>query len=703
MPKQTTVYLHVWWHQHQPWYISPNSNVGLMPWVRLHATKDYYDIAVLGQMYEGWKQTINLVPSLLEQLQGYCDERFTDRALILSRKPAAELTREERQEIVERFFDAHAPRLVHPFPRYDELLRKRGHHPAESVDSFTNQDILDLQVWFNLAWIDPIWRDNPNYPLKEIIEKHHHFTEEDKQIVLDTQFEILRQVIPIHREMREAGALELTTTPYFHPILPLLCDSDIAKISNPHDPTPDPPFLHPEDADWHIENGLAYFESLLGFRPRGMWPSEGSVSDEACMRMRKAGVDFFATDEEVLFRSQAANHHSWTREDLYRLHRLETPEGPIDCVFRDHGLSDLIGFEFQDRDPKRAAAEFIGHLKNIGKNWTGDHPPLVSVILDGENCWEFYPRDGHDFLKYWIEGILHDSQITPTTLPEYRKLHPPQPTMQSIFPGSWISHNFRIWIGHPEDNTAWSFLRDARKTLTEAEANLTEEQKEQAWRQLYICEGSDWYWWYGDENSSSLDALFDELFRTHLIRLYECIGQPAPQGLRHSINSTQQRVKRGGGVLFGEPPIGEERPAGYYSWIGARRLPPGGGGGAMHSATALRLDILYGRNEDSLAFRIRTEDGEAIDPQMIAKVVISQPRAETVDLSKPNPKDRIAWRENGIEGLLRLDARNIDNSQELWFHFEFRSADGSVFSLPHGSDLYLNARSVKNSDLIWYL
>ncbi len=521
-----------------------------MPWVRLHGVKDYYDMADLSRRFDGWKQTINLVPSLLEQLQGYTNGTLTDRSMELSRKPAKDVTPEEKKEILERFFDGHAPRMVHPFPRYDELFRKRGSTPDGNIKRFTTQDIRDLQVWHNLTWIDPLWREDRSGFLRSLVKKQRGFTEKEKQSVLDFHLEILKKIIPHHRRLVEEEKIEVTCTPYFHPILPLLCDSSIASISNPHDPVPQPPFAFPEDAEWHIREGIRYFEETMGFRPNGMWPSEGSVSDRACALMAKAGMKYFATSEDILFRSKMISGNKPTnKSDLYRLHRLTTDEGEIDCVFRDQKLSDLIGFTYTKMDARKAAADFLAHIKDIGREWEEKTPPLVNVILDGENCWEFYHRDGHDFLKYTIEGILKESCIQPVTVPDFQKMHPPSPTLKSIFPGSWINHNFRIWIGHQEDNAAWHFIRLARETLVREEKRLDEKVRNQAWRQLHICQGSDWFWWYGDENVSVLDRVFDSLFRSHLARIYELLELPVPEALKRPIKQPKI-LETGGGSLF---------------------------------------------------------------------------------------------------------------------------------------------------------
>lgn len=703
MSVSTPIYLHIFWHQHQPWYVAPGSNKTVMPWVRLHGIKDYYDMAWLSKEFDGWKQTINLAPSLLTQIQGHVDGSIVDPLFELSRKPADALTEEEKKRVLQRFFDAHAPRMIHPFPRYDELFRKRGGSIDRAMSRFTTQDIRDLQVWFNLVWIDPIWRENPNYPLLELIKKQRDFSETDKITVLDFQIEILKQIIPLHKDLHRQNKILLTCSPFYHPILPLLCDNSIAKVSNPHDPIPEPHFVHPEDAEWHIREGLNCFESIMGFRPTGMWPSEGSVSDEACALIAKAGIDFFATDEGILFRSTMIDHSkNSSRDELFRLHRLSTKHGEIDCVFRDHGLSDLIGFVYKDRDPKEAAKDFISHLKTIATGWTDPTPPLVSVILDGENCWEFYPRDGHDFLKFLIEGILKDPQVHPSTLPEYRERYPAQPTIRSIFPGSWINSNFRIWIGHQEDNAAWHYLRQARETLAQCEAELDNETKQKAWELLHISEGSDWFWWYGDENASAHELLFDSLFREHLIHLYETIGKPTPETLKRPIKQ-ETKVVEAGGILFQQPVL-SGRYEGYYEWVGTRTVLASSGGGAMHQAGGeVQAKIRYGRLNKFLAFFVEITNGIQLNDETKIYIHVTKPFIRTLELQREHEADYKIESNRVLEGIINLESLGIQPHQEVWFFFSFESKGKPEFSIPHGNELYLQPYTATTASLYWYL
>ncbi len=703
MAKSSQVYLNILWHQHQPWYVSPSEQYAIMPWVRLHGIKDYYDMAWLCQHYEGWKQTINLVPSLLQQIILYTEGELTDSAMPLSRKDPQDLTREERIEVLERFFDANTTRMIQPYSRYKELHRKRGSSPEDSLDKFSDQDIRDLQVWFNLTWFDPIWRENKEAPLAELVNKERDFTEEEKHRVLDFQIEVMKKIIPIHREQYEQGNLELTTTPFYHPILPLLCDSNIAKVSNPHDPVPEPPYQHPEDAEWHLQNGLKYFENLMGFKPKGMWPSEGSVSDAACALMAQEGMEYFATDEEVLFHSQAFESINLRDQtNLFRLHRLSTPHGEIDCVFRDHGLSDGIGFHYANEPAKSAAKRFIQHLKDIGNHWKGDHPPLVNVILDGENCWEFYPNDGHDFLRYMIEGIIKDKQVTPTTVPEYRELFPPQPTLQSIFPASWIYRNFRIWIGHHEDNTAWHLLKQARDTLCECENELDEEKRKEAWNMIYIAEGSDWYWWYGDEHHSAHDFLFDRLFREHLLHIYTLLERPAPEILNRPIK--KPRTEEKGGGIFMLDPRSPTVTDSYYSWTGARVFSPGEAGGAMHLASHTVAELAYGRYHDKLALRLHFDDSVQHPENVNVTLHVSKPLVIDTNLN-PAHDEACESEIKGafLEAMVDLSQWELNSEQECWFFLEVEHEGQKKEYIPDSHEFHVPALLPSNASLYWFI
>lgn len=564
------------WHQHQPYYKNA-AGYYQMPWVRFHGTKDYLDLLLILREFPQLKQTVNLVPSLLWQLQDYVEHQAKDNIWLLTEIPADRLGEREKRAILDNFFLANAETMIHPYPRYHELYLKRERITRQAAEEqiqeqFTTQDFLDLQVWYNLTWIGPITRQRP--PIQELFQKGRHFTEADKQTLMQEIRRILAEIIPLHRELWEAGQIELTTSPFYHPILPLLIDSTVAKESTPEIVLPVPPFKHPEDAQAQIRKGLEYFESLFGRRPAGMWPSEGSVSEAAALMIARHHLRWIATDEAILIHSLP---ESGGANRIYRPYRFQRGSRSIVIFFRDHQLSDAIGFVYSGWEAEKAVEDFISRLCAIRKRIVEEageealRHHLVSVILDGENCWEFYPENGLFFLRALYRRLSVEPRIRTVTFSEFLDTDPEIPTLPRLFPGSWINHNFNIWIGAEEDNRAWQLLQQAHEFLErmQKEGVLTPEQLEQAWEHLYIAEGSDWCWWYGDEHTSAQDLEFDELFRQHLMQVYEIAGQEIPVAL-------YQTIKHAHFDRFATihpknliHPVIDGRVSHFYEWVGA--------------------------------------------------------------------------------------------------------------------------------------
>jgi alpha-amylase/alpha-mannosidase (GH57 family) len=463
------LYIAFVWHMHQPYYRNPLTGETTMPWVRLHAVKDYLDMALMLRDFPGVRQTFNLVPSLLEQIEDLTSPgSVKDIPFQLTLKPAKELTETDKLFILQNFFMANWEMMIKPFPRYYDLLIKRGKHfsreeAAAAVKRFTHQDFTDLQVLFNLAWIDPLFREKDD-DLKALSKKGQYYTDDDKKLVLDKHLEIMKAIIPTYKKLQEEGVIEVSVSPYFHPILPLLCDTDIAKISYPEIRLPKTTFRHPEDAKRQVGSAVKFYEKKFGRPPRGMWPSEGSVSEQAVNLIKEAGLNWAASDEEILFRSLQKPK---TPDALYKPYLMETQYGDLSMVFRDRSLSDAIGFVYQSWPPENAAADFIGRLHSIKDKLPRSTraPYLVTVILDGENAWEFYPNDGRDFLNCLYKRIQDDPKLKIVTVSEYLEQFPPQSKLDRIYPGSWISGNFNIWIGHEEKNKAWEYLSETRDIL----------------------------------------------------------------------------------------------------------------------------------------------------------------------------------------------------------------------------------------------
>lgn len=592
---------------HQPFYRDSLTGKYRLPWVRLHGTKDYLDMVEMLKDFPAIRQNFNLVPSLLEQLTDYSENGADDVFLEVSRKRAAELTADEKVFILDNFFLANWENMIGVFPRYHELLVKRGTRRIKSdlvrtAKYFTEADILDLQVLFNLCWIDPRLRESSPF-LKGLVEKGQNFTEEEKTLLLDAQTEVLRKIIPAYREASLRGQVELSFTPFYHPILPLLCDTDIARVAMPGAALPRR-FSHPEDAGAQIGRGMAYFEKVFGFRPRGMWPSEGSVSEEAIKIAGRLGVKWAASDEAVLsrsldraFRDEAGN---LTEPDLlYRPYSY----GGVSLVFRDRTLSDLIGFVYSQWDAKQAADDLISRLV-AAADTVEKGPRLVSIILDGENAWEYYKNDGREFFRYLFEGLSGEERLQTTTVSDFLDSHGSGDPLDRLHPGSWINADFHIWIGHEEDNTAWDYLAETREKLVEYQKGNPGADLEAAWKAIFVAEGSDWNWWYGDEHTSETQEEFDELFRLNLIKVYREMGREAPDHLFSPI------LKRDRGIAPMTTIRGFIRPkidglvTSYYEWYQAGRLDVKRSGGSMHKSEGLISSVYYGFDKDTLYLRL---------------------------------------------------------------------------------------------------
>ncbi|MDI6784921.1 MAG: glycoside hydrolase family 57 protein, partial [bacterium] len=399
------IYLGFLWHMHQPYYRDVVNDRCFFPWVRLHGIKDYYALPALLESYPNLKQNFNLVPSLIEQLEVYTEQNGTDEFLEVTKKPAGELTPDNKEFLLLHFFFANWETMVNPYPRYAELLDRRGRFIGkEEVRTvtryFSNQDYLDLQVWFNLTWFDPLHRQR--FPdLTQLFKKGKKFTEADKQLAIEKQFVILREIVPLYRRLQDSGQLEVSITPYYHPILPLLCDTEIAKQSQPQITLPETRFIHPEDAEDQVRAAVEFYQNRFGCAPSGLWPSEGSVSDEVISIVAKQGIHWLATDEGILQRSLAAGTRKGILRpiDLYRPYTVGEPGNQVVMVFRDRTLSDSLGFHYFKTDPETAVTDFISRLEKIAHQVANEpEAHLVSVILDGENAWEYYPNNGSDFL-----------------------------------------------------------------------------------------------------------------------------------------------------------------------------------------------------------------------------------------------------------------------------------------------------------------
>ncbi|MEN2994673.1 MAG: glycoside hydrolase family 57 protein [Thermodesulfovibrio sp.] len=594
-----TISLAILWHMHQPYYYDPLKNKFMLPWVRLHATKDYLDMLLILEKFPKIKLTFNLVPSLLKQLKEY-ENGATDIFFEYSIIPAEELNEDQKAFILENFFLANWKTMIYPFKRYRQLLEKRGKiydDPFKISKKFTSQEFRDIQVLFNLVWIDPIHRERDPF-LKELEKKESNFTEEEKKLLLDKHIEIIKQIIPSYKKMAKSGQIELSVSPFYHPILPLIYDNYKAKECMPNISLPKYNFKAPEDAKAQIEKAISYFEETFGFKPKGMWPSEGSVSEEIIRLIAQSGISWIATDEEILSKSideKFRYGENLTNPSL--LYQAYEFEG-VKIFFRDRILSDLIGFVYSNWDAQKAVDDF---LRRICSSTTSG---IVSVILDGENAWEYYENDGNIFLEKLYESLQKSKDIKTVTFSEYIEENPYLRKLKRVFPGSWINANFSIWIGHEEDNISWDYLYRVREDLLSYQRENPDKDLSQAWEEIYISEGSDWNWWYGDEHYTETKDVFDSIYRHHLMNVYLKIGKEPPSFLYVPISKKMKEIKpeiepKG----FINPKI-DGKITGYFEWLEAGRFNFQRMGGSMHKSESLFSYLYYGFNRESLFLRL---------------------------------------------------------------------------------------------------
>ncbi len=602
------LFVSVLWHMHQPYYKDPFSGRYRLPWVRLHGLKDYYDTAAILKDFPDIHQTFNLVPSLLKQITDYIDGDASDEYLEVSRVPASELNDGQKTFLLLNFFSANLENMIKPLSRYYELFTKRGGAASKddirkAVRYFSTQDYLDLQVFFNLCWFDPIFVGMEPL-LKGLIKKGRDYTEDEKEQLLKKQTKTLSLIIPEYKRMKETGQIDITTSPFYHPILPLLYDTNSARRAMPGVNLPHNSFSHPEDVMRQVRMAVEYHENLFGSKPSGMWPSEGSVSQEIIDIIKSEGIKWIATDEGILERSLHISLRE--KEGRQALYKPYTLSNGLKIVFRDRVLSDLIGFVYYRRDAKSAVNDLIERLYNIKSSLHGDGPFLVSIILDGENPWEYYRNDGRDFLLYLYERLSEEDGLKSVTFTEYMDKYGAESRIENLYSGSWINSNFGVWIGHDEDNLAWDMIGEARDVLSEySNANPGADLKD-AWHSIYAAEGSDWCWWYGDDHATETPEIFDELFRNNLMNVYKIIGRDIPARLHLPILKDYMEIRPMMQVRGFITPEIDGEVSGYYEWMHAACMEAEFKGGAMHRSDGLMLisRIFYGFDKDNLYLRL---------------------------------------------------------------------------------------------------
>lgn len=545
------------WHMHQPDYRDYLTGEFTLPWTYLHAMKDYTDMAYHLEQHPQTRAVVNFVPILVEQLQDY-EQQFQSGEIrdgllkMLCREDLDTLGDAERLHILDSCFKSNHTKMLQPYRAYQHLfdlqkmMEERG---RESVTYLSGQYLADLLVWYHLVWTGESVR-RENEVVARLMTKGAQFTFAERMELFKLIGDLIAGIIPRYRALSERGQVEISTTPYNHPILPLLLDFSSARESEPGAPLPGavnyPGGLRRAQA--HLNKAVESHQHNFGSKPHGMWPSEGSLSRATVKLLSEHGCHWTATGQAVLVHSLQRELNGAPLPDktdyLYQPYVLEDAGKPVYCYFRDDYLSDRIGFEYAKWKGDDAAADFVHQLEDIYKNSHGEHDPVVSVILDGENAWEYYPYNGYYFLSELYARLEAHPFINSTTFDELThafkqgKSRCKSGKLKQMVAGSWVYGTFSTWIGSPDKNRGWDLLCEAKRSydIVANSGRLSAEELKLATEQLADCEGSDWFWWFGDYNSAQSVSSFDILFRKNLSNLYRLLKLTPPVDLQHVIS-----------------------------------------------------------------------------------------------------------------------------------------------------------------------
>ncbi len=602
--REGKLYVAFLWHMHQPWYLWDESGEATMPWVRLHALKDYYDMPLLVQS-AGIPVTINLVPSLLKQIELLALGKSTDPYWETFILDPSEMSETELTIVASNFFNVNIERFIKPSERYSELFGKKGKTSDWRV--FSTQEIRDIQVHFFLSWLGESLKKLPE--IKSLIQKDRDYTADDKRVLIEVCQQRIKSIIPYYRQIAQNDFIQLTTSPFYHPILPLLCDLSVAQKANPLTKLPKKPFIYPQDAARQVKSAVEFFKKLFQKSPLGMWPPEGSISEEILPILIDSGIEQIFGDEDVLKKSLELSFGEpveLTPQRLYRPYRIHRGKSTMDIFFRDKRLSDKIGFVYYKMDETDAVSDFISSLRRIkdalpngGKNY------IVSIILDGENAWEYYRNNGRDFLEMLYARLLDSDEFQPITFEQFTGSFDDAEVLDRLAPGSWINGNFDTWCGCEEKNKAWELLSDARSEFHMSAEKYPPSLREKVMHHLLIAEGSDWFWWLGETNYTPYIDIFDDMFRFHLRKVYQLLELPVPADLEKPIQVKERPLEPVRLPLQFMTPALEGKATTYFEWSSAGFYKATGFRGAMYSSSKPILQrIFFGFDPENLYLRL---------------------------------------------------------------------------------------------------
>ena len=657
------------WHMHQPDYRNEAGEMG-MPWVFLHAIKDYYDMPWVAAQYPELKATFNITPSLIEQIGLYDDPVANDRFLRLWSFHPSALGSSDREWIVKICKSCNYDTMVRPLPRFAELY---------ALEHYSDEAMVDLEMLFVLAWCGTYLRRNDATVIK-MLEKERGFTQEDKAGLLAALQEFIATILPYYATLQQQKRITVATTPYNHPILPLLIDMNRATEANASTPLPENPVPLLDDAHLQVSRAIELYEATFGRRPTGFWPAEGAVDETSVQIYKEQGLKWICTDEALLFRSIKSSE----RSELFKPYRYKG----VTIGFREHGLSDLIGFDYRHQSAHDAAQHFVNRLRTIN----GDHPDaMLFVILDGENAWEFYEANGFLFFTDLYTRLVQSTEWCRTvTMDEVNRFKSTE--LKQLAPGSWIRGDFTTWVGHREKNRAWELLFQARRDFESRNRIFDDATLEQIRHHFLALECSDWYWWYGDDHMTTFALEFDTLFRKHLIALYRLMQMNPPADVFEPL------LEHVGTASFMVRPQSAIRPkvdglsSSFFEWIGAGCIDESRLYSTMERTRGPVGMIRYGYDvQGNLYLSLEGEIASLRTPRHRLHIIIEERSGRiTVPLERAATDDPIKVRiVKSIEMMIPRSLLGAEGKAHL--RFEIEQEDQIVQTLPGFGALQVDA------------
>ena len=709
-------------HYHQPYFAGPDDMANSQPWVRLHAARDYLNIVSLIKQYPNIKVTFSFSSSLLEQLKEYSAADYQDKFQQLTLKDPGKMNFEEKEFLLSNIFDLYSTKSGIEYPGWNNLNniwteRVRTYGVNKAVEHTSDIEILDAQVLHLLSWSG--WNIIQTDSIKDLLTKTGQFTEHDKEIIFAAHTDVLNQIIPMFKKLSNSGQAELAMSPYYNPILPLIIDNDYGKIADRYCDEASLRFVHPEDASFQINSAMNFHKAQFGDIPKGMWLPEGSVCYETLEHAAEEGVKWLISDDKVLSRTL---NEKMTNEKRYQVHRIEGIENCPALFFRSSDLSEAISFNYSKLSPGQAVNELILKLEEIRESLSGDESQyLVPIVLDGENSWEYYPKNGYLFFNELFSVLSKSGTLMTTSFGDFLKNAIDIPQLETLSPGSSVDCNFNSWIGQEQTNRAWDVLTEAREVLLEAEKmdNVDKEpfkgRYNAAHKHLMAAEGADWFWWYGKNRFLPQAILFDKLFRTHLQNVYGYLNLPVPDDIAEPLESSISEEEAPPEGIFSPDIDGIETDNEEWQSAGHLILEESTGSHASHIIKGVKYgfdkDNIYIRLDGDMGILKSTEESVIIDLCVVKPIeaVISIPLSENSgniqivsnNVQKELSEGRVAFQEF-IEIKIPMNDLSLTLDEKFYFYIRLKAEDKELERLPQQGVVKAKFSFSKDNNLRWY-